>query len=77
MLMLQKGSIEIILPPFIAYETSRIITLKKVDDSKHSVTVKAKNFTITLHKLNENLKVQWAQPFYLNGEWRVVNRPLA
>lgn len=57
-----NGPIEIMLPPFIAYLQSQVISLKKVDSSDHSVTVKAENFTITLKKLNEVVKVQWTQP---------------
>jgi hypothetical protein len=33
---------------------------------------KSDDFTIALKKYNESLKVQWTQPFYLNGRWKVL-----
>jgi hypothetical protein len=68
-----KGPLEIPLPSFFDYEQSRIITIKKIDSSNHSVNIKTENFTVSLKTLNESLNVQWTQPLYMNGRWQIVN----
>ena len=67
-----KGTIEILCPPFIDYEKSEIITVKKIDASNHPVIVNSDNFTITLNKPGESVDIQWNQSLYFNGRWESV-----
>lgn len=69
-----KGPIEIIFPPFIDFDISKVITVKKIDSSNHPVTIKTENFTRTLKNSNESLNIQWTQPYYLNGRWQIHSR---
>jgi aspartate/methionine/tyrosine aminotransferase len=66
------GVIEILFPPFIDYENSSVITVKKVDASIHHVKVKSDNFTFTLKKAEDKIQVQWSQPLYQDGKWSIV-----
>lgn len=67
-----KGAIEAIFPPFIDYEISKVITIKKTDSSDNYVTIKSEDFIHVLRKAEESVKVQWSQPLYMNGHWQVV-----
>ncbi len=67
-----KGSIEIVFPQFIDYESSTVITIKKIDASDHQVFVNAENIKITLKKCGESVDLQWTQPLYYNGHWNRV-----
>jgi len=68
-----KGLIEVVLSAFIDYEKSEVITVRKIDSSKNPVVLKSENFTQSLEKNNQSLKVQWTQPFYRSGRWQIVN----
>lgn len=67
-----KGPIEIIFPSFIDYERSYEIVVKKIDSSDHPVVIKTDTFSHTLKTSGETLKMQWTQPFYLNGRWQMI-----
>ena len=69
-----KGPMELLCPPFIGYDASSVITIRKIDSSEHPLVVKAKEFTATVNKAGETLHVQWTQPFYLNGHWQIINK---
>ncbi len=71
-----QGAVEIILPPFIDFLTSQAITVKKIDKSENPIVIKSENFTKELKKAGEDLRVQWSQPFYLNGQWEVIPNSL-
>lgn len=66
------GPIEMIFPPFINYDISNVMTVRKTDSSKYTVIVKTEEFTVTLKDKDESLSIQWAQPFYFNGRWKIV-----
>lgn len=66
-----KGPIEIQFPPFIGYDVSDVI-VKKTDGSDHPVVLKIEKSTVTLKNTGESVKVQWSQPFYLNGSWQII-----
>jgi len=68
------GPIEIVLSAFIDYEESEVITVRKIDSSENPVVIKSENFTLSLEKNNQSLNVQWTQPFYKKGRWRVINK---
>lgn len=65
--------VNIILPRFINYQSSNLISIKKLDDSNHVVTIQADTITIKLKKGNEETHLQWTQPFFLHGQWQVIN----
>ena len=65
------GPIDIVLPEFIDYDASNIITIKRTDRSNHRVKVKAPTFTKNLTKKNNRIQVQWKQPNFLNGAWKL------
>lgn len=65
----QDGDVQIILPQFINYQKSNLITIKKTDSSGHAVIVQSTQKT-ELKKLNEQVCLQWTQPFFLNGQWQ-------
>jgi aspartate/methionine/tyrosine aminotransferase len=68
-----KGHVEVILPPFIDYLSTHVLTVKKVDSSSNPVVIKSPGtFTQTLKK-TESLDVQWTQPLYLDGRWEVIH----
>ncbi|WP_419420788.1 aminotransferase class I/II-fold pyridoxal phosphate-dependent enzyme [Legionella sp. D16C41] len=71
----QGANVEIILPPFINYQRSNLITIKKIDSSNHSITVQTNKSATTINNKNEQLRVQWTQPFFLNGQWQTVINP--
>lgn len=68
----QDGNVQITLPQFINYQHSNLITIRKIDSTSHSVTVQANKFTSALKNKNEQLRIQWTQPFFLNGQWQTV-----
>ncbi|MFI5342732.1 MAG: aminotransferase class I/II-fold pyridoxal phosphate-dependent enzyme [Chlamydiales bacterium] len=70
----KQGPIEIVLPDFIDYDASHVITIKKMDHSCHQVKVISKNFTQTLTRKSNTIQVQWRQPNFLNGRWRIVHK---
>lgn len=67
------GSVKITLPPFTNYISSQVITIKRIDNSKHKVTVTSDAFSTKLDDNKGCIKVQWTQPFYLNGTWKIVS----
>jgi len=69
------ANVQITLPQFINYQLSNLISIRKIDNTNHSVTVQANNFTMTLKKKNEKSGFQWTQPFFLNGQWQIISRP--
>lgn len=68
----QHANVQIILPPFINYQRSNLITIKKVDSTDHQVKVQAKKAPLELKKKDELLRIQWTQPFFLNGQWSIT-----
>lgn len=68
-----RGPIDILFPPFIDFEISKIITVKKIDPTDNPVTIRTENFTKTLKEHEETLNVQWLQPSYLQGRWQIVD----
>jgi hypothetical protein len=69
----QYGNVQITLPQFINYQRSNLISITKIDSTDHSITVQANKLTIALKKKDEQLRIQWTQPFFLNGQWRTIN----
>src|SRR5262249_5455933 len=69
----EDAHVQITLPQFINYQRSNPISIRKIDNSDHSVEVKANGFTMALKKKNEPLHIQWTQPFFLNGQWQAIN----
>lgn len=70
-----KNDIDIVAPAFIDYDASQVITIIKTDPSNHAVTIRTDHFTKALKNQGERLHIQWTQPFYLNGQWHVVENP--
>ncbi|MDP1604262.1 MAG: aminotransferase class I/II-fold pyridoxal phosphate-dependent enzyme [Legionella sp.] len=68
----EAADVQIILPPFINFQRSNLITIKKIDNSNHSITVQTKQFTTTVKRANEQLRAQWTQPFFMNGQWQII-----
>lgn len=69
----KDGPIVIVLPEFIDYDVSNIITIKKTDRSRHRVKIKSRNFTKVLRKKSDQIQVQWRQPNFLDGTWSILN----
>ncbi|QMT60530.1 aminotransferase class I/II-fold pyridoxal phosphate-dependent enzyme [Legionella sp. PC997] len=67
------ANVEIVLPQFINYQKSNLISIKKIDNSIHSVTVKSNQLTKSLKGKNEQLQMQWTQPFFLKGQWQIAH----
>lgn len=72
----QRGPVEILLPPFIGYEKSNVMIVKKVDSSSNSVSIKGENFSVTLRGKGEQVRVQWVQTLDFQGRWQIVNGQL-
>lgn len=68
-----KGALEIVFSPFIDYETSGVVTVKKTDRSDHPVVVRMEDFSITLKKVDENVHLQWTQTLEQEGRWQMVS----
>ena len=68
----RNNDVTIILPRFINYQASNLISIKKMDNTDHIVTIQADNIKITLKKANEQSQLQWTQPFFLHGQWQVT-----
>lgn len=66
----KEANVTIILPPFINYQRSNPVTIKKIDGSEHAVTVQSTQVTQTLKGQNEQSALQWTQPFFMNGQWQ-------
>ena len=66
-----KGVIELLLSPFIDYKASLPVTIRKEDESNHPVIIVADPFSIVLRKPQESAQLEWSQPHYLNGEWKI------
>ncbi|MCE0722578.1 aminotransferase class I/II-fold pyridoxal phosphate-dependent enzyme [Legionella resiliens] len=69
----KDANVEILLPQFINYQQSNLISIKKIDSSNHSVSVKANQLTKSLKGQNEQLQMQWTQPFFMNGQWKITH----
>ncbi len=63
------GPIVIILPEFIDYDVSNLITIKKIDKSNNPVKIRSRDFTHILTKKCDKVKVQWRQPNFIDGRW--------
>lgn len=68
----QNADVQIILPKFINYQESNLITINKIDSSNHTVTVQTNNYSKVLKQKNESVKTQWTQAFFLNGQWQLL-----
>lgn len=68
----QNANVQITLPPFINYQRSNLISIRKTDSSNHSVTVKANKTQTVLKQKDEQLRTRWTQPFFLNGQWKTL-----
>lgn len=68
----KAAKVKLLLPPFINYQQSNLIRIKKIDDSPHGIEVQTAQFTYTIKEKNETLRTQWTQPFFLNGQWRQI-----
>lgn len=68
----KKGDVTILLPPFLNFQSSNLITIKKTDSSSHILTIQEKHFSIKLKNQNDILQLKWEQPFFLNGHWKVI-----
>lgn len=66
------ADVKIILPALINYQQSNLVAIKKIDHSRHVITVEATPLRFTLKKNNEQSQLQWSQPFFLNGQWKKV-----
>lgn len=69
----KDADVEIILPQFINYQNSNLISIKKMDATNHSVTVKTNKLINALKGKNEQVRMQWTQPFFRNGQWQTVS----
>jgi aspartate/methionine/tyrosine aminotransferase len=69
----QDANVQITLPAFINYQRSNLITIRKIDSTNHSILVKANNISIALQKKDEELHLQWTQPFFMNGQWHTIH----
>lgn len=67
------ADVNILLPKFINYQRSNLMTIRKIDNTNHSITVNTNKFTMAIKKENEKLQAQWIQPFFRNGQWQVVH----
>lgn len=67
-----QADVEIIFPPFINYQRSNLMSIKKLDDSKHAVIIQAKDVKKSIEQKNEKVSMQWTQPFFANGQWQVA-----
>lgn len=67
------GNVHIILPQFINYQRSNLISVKKIDNSEHSVIVEGNQFKKSINAKNEQLHLQWTQPFFMNGQWQIAH----
>lgn len=65
----KDADVQITLPSFINYQRSNPITIKKIDDSTHTVIVQANTFKTVIKDKNKPLHAQWTQPFFMNGQW--------
>lgn len=70
----QNVNVKIILPKFINYQRSNLITLKKMDNSNHSITIQTDESTQIITKYNEKIRTQWTQPFFMNGQWQTLDK---
>ena len=70
----QHADVQIILPQFINYQRSNLITIRKIDSTKNSVKVQTNKSTIELKKRDEPLRYQWTQPFFRDGQWSTVSK---
>ncbi len=68
----RDADVKITLPKFINFQRSNLISIRKIDDSNHVITVQADKLTTTIKNKDEQLQVQWKQPFFLNGQWQTV-----
>jgi aspartate/methionine/tyrosine aminotransferase len=68
----EDGPIVITLPEFIDYNASNIITIMKTDCSPHQVKVVSDNFTKILTRKSNQIQVEWQQPNFQNGKWRII-----
>lgn len=68
----QNADVQILLPPFINYQRSNVITIKKLDNSNHSITIQTNTFTSKIMEKNKLIRTQWTQPFFLNGQWQTL-----
>ncbi|MEX1013271.1 MAG: aminotransferase class I/II-fold pyridoxal phosphate-dependent enzyme [Waddliaceae bacterium] len=68
-----QRSIEIELPPFVDYISSNVIRIKKVDTSENPVVISSKDFAVTLKSSSQTLNVQWVQPLYFDGHWKILS----
>ena len=57
----------------VAAQGSNLITIKKMDSTNHSIIVQTDKSTTALKKNNEQLRTQWTQPFFLNGQWQTIH----
>lgn len=67
----KDANVDILLPQFINYQQSNLISIRKIDSSNHSVSVQANQLTKSLTDKNEQLQMQWTQPFFMNGKWQI------
>lgn len=67
-----SADVSIVLPKFINYQKSNVISIRKTDASSHEVRVVANNETTAIKNENQPLRLQWTQPFFLNGQWHPV-----
>lgn len=64
------ADVQINLPKMINFQKSNLITIKRTDNSTHTVTVQSADFTETIKDKNTQLITQWTQPFFRNGQWK-------
>ncbi len=67
------GDVQITLPPFINYQQSNLITIRKIDDTPHTVIVQSNKRKTAITNKDKPLKLQWTQPFFLNGQWQTLH----
>lgn len=65
-----KGPIQITLPPFINYRNITL-TIKKVDESDHPVTILYNDTKSTLNKQDQALEVEWNPYLFQMEKWKV------
>ena len=66
------NNVTIFLPKFLGFEQPMKLHIKRIDENKcNRVKIKSDYFTIKLCK-NGFVLLKWSQPFYVDGEWKIL-----
>lgn len=70
----KKGPVDIFLPAFLEFDSSNLITIKKINKGDDPVVVRSANFSVKLKKKCGIVRVQWSSPFGLPGKWNIIKK---